>query len=320
MPGKIFFNKSQIELIRKMAFEGETKVNMAKAINRNRSVVDRILKEYNIPLMPSKCNKKGKKFEWTEERITLLKEMYNSDSYNLIDIANKLGTSYKTVSAKATKLKLKKVRAREITDGDIEYFNKYYKVKTIEQMCEDRRISEFGVNKKLKLLGLKNGPVKYANRNMPENDDFWKDYINPRMSGAEIADKWNLNRTTVNKWRRQDFGKHYGNKINRYVQTSGPERQFIEILNELNLTYFFQVFIAEERVDFYLGLKLIVEINGNYWHEKEKIIKKDKQKRETLEKAGFTVLTIWEDELKDKEKIKKKIIKCYKKALNMQFV
>ena len=93
MPAKIILTDTQIEIIKKLAMEGETKVNIAKAINRNRSVVDRVLKEFDIKLKPTSKNKKGKKFIWTKEKELKLQQLYKSKDYSLIDIANYFETS-----------------------------------------------------------------------------------------------------------------------------------------------------------------------------------------------------------------------------------
>lgn len=318
MPKKIDLTMEQINTIKELALKGDTKVNIAKAIGRNRSVVDRALKEYDIKLNPSSTNKKGKKFNWDKNKESELTKMYNSKDYSLIDIAFYFNTSLKTITNKGKELNLTKVESSEITKGDIEYYHSNIDKKSIKEMAKERRLTEYGVMKKLQLLGLKEGAVKYSNRNMPEGEEFWQDYINPKMTHAEVADKWNLQRSTVGKWRRQDFGKNFKTKVNRYIKTSGPERKFMKILDELNLTYFFQELIENERVDFYLGLNLIVEINGRYYHSLERTIKKDKQKLETLKAAGYEVIVIWDDELDDINAIKKIILTQYKKALDAQ--
>ena len=318
MPGKINLTIEQINTIKELAAKGDTKVNIAKAIERNRSVVDRALKEYDIKLNPSPMNKKGKKIDWNKDKESELIEMYNSKDYSLIDIAFHFNTSLKTITNKGKEFNLTKVESSEITKGDIIYYQANVDKKAIEDMAKERRLTEYGVMKKLKLLGLKEGAVKYSNRNMPEGEKFWEDYINPKMTHAEVADKWNIQRSTVSKWRRQDFGKNFKTKVNRYIKTSGPERQFMKILDELKLTYFFQELIENERVDFYLGLNLIVEINGRYYHSLERAIEKDKQKLDALKSAGYEVIVIWDDELDNINAIKEIILTQYKKALNAQ--
>lgn len=318
MPGKIELTLEQINTIKDLASKGDTKVNIAKAIGRNRSVVDRALKEYDIELVQSSTNKKGKKFDWNKDKESKLIEMYNSKDYSLIDIAFYFNTSLKTITNKGHELNLTKVESSAITKGDIEYYQANVDKKSIEEMAKERRLTEYGVMKKLQLLGLKEGAVKYANRTMPEGEEFWNDYINPRMTHAEVAEKWNLNRGTVGKWRRQDFGKTFRTKINRFITKSGPERQFAKILEELELTYFFQEIIENERVDFYLGLKLIIEIQSRYYHSLERAVKKDEDKIKTLESAGYKIITIWDDELDDVDAIKRTILTHYKKALDAQ--
>ena len=313
MSSKINLTSEQLELVKELA-----KVNIATAVGCSRTVIYRILKEFDIQLAESNRNKKGSKKTWTIEQENKLKELYGSEEYSLIDIAVYFNTSLKTITNKGKELNLVKKRALEITKGDVEYYQNNIETKSISEMAKERRLDEYGVTKKLQLLGLKEGAVKYKNRKMPEGEEFWKDYINPRLTNAEIGDKWNLNSKTVGKWRRQDFGKNFRTKVNRFISMSSPERKIAKILDELNMTYFFQENIEDERVDFYLGFNLIVEVNGRYYHSLDRAIKKDKEKLSKLQKAGYCVIVIWDDELDNINAIKKNILTHYSKAIQAQ--
>ena len=318
MSSKINLTSEQLELVKELAKKGETKVNIATAVGCSRTVIYRILKEFDIQLAESNRNKKGSKKTWTIEQENKLKELYGSEEYSLIDIAVYFNTSLKTITNKGKELNLVKKRALEITKGDVEYYQNNIETKSISEMAKERRLDEYGVTKKLQLLGLKEGAVKYKNRKMPEGEEFWKDYINPRLTNAEIGDKWNLNSKTVGKWRRQDFGKNFRTKVNRFISMSSPERKIAKILDELNMTYFFQENIEDERVDFYLGFNLIVEVNGRYYHSLDRAIKKDKEKLSKLQKAVYCVIVICDDELDNINAIKKNILTHYSKAIQAQ--
>lgn len=51
----------------------------------------------------------------------------------------------------------------------------------------------------------------------------------------------------------------------------------------------------------------IIEMYGDYWHNKLKLKKRDKRRIITYKKHGYKTLVIWEHELKDLNKVKNKI-------------
>lgn len=53
--------------------------------------------------------------------------------------------------------------------------------------------------------------------------------------------------------------------------------------------------------------KLIIEIFGDYWHNKKEVKKRDKERIKTYSKYGYKTLIIWENELKNKFNVIKKI-------------
>lgn len=315
MPSKIIFSKEQISNIKDLASQGATRTEIAKKMNISRATIERVFKDYNIELIKTSNNQKGKKYEWTELKIKELISMYNSKEYNLLDISTHFKCSLKTITNKASDLKISKKESIEITKGDIEYFKNNYQIKTVEEMAKERRLNEYGVLKKLFKLGLSTKPPKYSNRNMPSTIDFWNDYINPNMSHTDVGRKHGIDRTTIGKWRRKDFGNDFKTMINTWLHKSEPELIFEDILNKLDMTFEYQKKILGWRCDYYLGFKTVVEINGRYWHSKEDAVIRDNKKKNELENEGYTLITIWDDELNDHEKIEQIIITQYRKAV-----
>ena len=61
----------------------------------------------------------------------------------------------------------------------------------------------------------------------------------------------------------------------------------------LKYQYFFSL-------DFYLpDLKLVIECNGDYWHNLPDKIKRDKQLKKYVESTGRKIIFIWEHEIND---------------------
>lgn len=133
------------------------------------------------------------------------------------------------------------------------------------------------------------------------------------------------------------FSKNHKNKISQIMNTfwSNPEKRAIRLkqifkginilptkpeikLNNIIINNMFSFkyvgdgqllikgfnpdFINEER-------KLIIEMYGDYWHNKPLVKKKDKKRLNILKKCGYKTLVIWEHELENELKVIDKIRK-----------
>lgn len=56
------------------------------------------------------------------------------------------------------------------------------------------------------------------------------------------------------------------------------------------------------------GQKKIIELFGDYWHNRKEVKKRDKKRIKTYAKYGYETLIIWEHELKNRKKLKNKIL------------
>lgn len=115
------------------------------------------------------------------------------------------------------------------------------------------------------------------------------------------------------------------------MYSSSLETRFCRILNELDISYTRQFHLKHDRhpYDFFLcGSKIIIEINGNYWHANHKYYKeddvikylgksisakeiweRDKRHIDKAENMGYKVLVFWEDDFKcDDNRLKELIL------------
>ena len=82
-----------------------------------------------------------------------------------------------------------------------------------------------------------------------------------------------------------------------------PEKTLINLIKKNNLPFHYvgngKVIIEGFNPDFINnnGKKQIIEVNGDYWHNLPKMIKKDKKKMKIYRKYGYKTLIIWENEL-----------------------
>lgn len=81
---------------------------------------------------------------------------------------------------------------------------------------------------------------------------------------------------------------------------SSIEKKFAKELENQNILYIQQFVILDKfKVDFLIGDNIIVECDGDYWHNLPNIIEKDKIRDKILIENGFIVFRFWEHEIND---------------------
>ena len=84
-----------------------------------------------------------------------------------------------------------------------------------------------------------------------------------------------------------------------------PEKKLLRIIEKLNLPYSYtgdgSFFIEQYNPDFVNnnGQKKVIEVFGDYWHNRPDYKKRDSRRFEAYSEFGFKTLVIWEHELKD---------------------
>lgn len=127
---------------------------------------------------------------------------------------------------------------------------------------------------------------------------------------------YNVSSGVVAKWRKQRFGD-FKTMINTWLHKSSAEIEFESILEELDITAEYQKKIDNWKVDYYLGSKIIVEIQGSHWHDElEKVIEKDIRKFNELQSMGYITVAILDEELKDRETVKEKVLSTFFRAVS----
>jgi very-short-patch-repair endonuclease len=88
-------------------------------------------------------------------------------------------------------------------------------------------------------------------------------------------------------------GKMYGGKLG-----TKPEQKMKQLLIDYGVSYLFQERIGSYLVDFFLPLKkLIIEVDGEYWHNYPKGKDSDKVRDIELKKLGYTVKRFWANDV-----------------------
>ena len=81
--------------------------------------------------------------------------------------------------------------------------------------------------------------------------------------------------------------------------TSKLEERFSDLLNKKGIDHKRHVQIGPYEVDILIGKRLVIELNGDYWHSLPEAIERDKKRNEWIRSLGYRVLVIWESEFYD---------------------
>ena len=82
-------------------------------------------------------------------------------------------------------------------------------------------------------------------------------------------------------------------------KSTSIERAIKSVLDYLNITYEEQYIVSGFIADFYLpDYNLIIECDGDYWHNRPEQIIKDKRKNAVYKRFGYSLLRLWEHDIK----------------------
>lgn len=296
------FDEEQKQRIAILAQKGMSFNNIAKELG----VYPQVIQTY--------CKKNGIKslaahFEWTQERVDFLIKAYE-DGLSIDEITSKLDTTKHSVYSKAKALKLIK---RFVSIEEEKFILEYYQKLTVSEIAK-------AINKNRKTVydyiekNALSAPLSRFNFYYKENEDFKKDFENPALSSSYVGKKYGFNDSYIGAKRKELIGD-YKSMINTFLCKSVPELQFEDIMEEIDLTFFYEYKINKWKCDYYLGQKIIVEIQGEYWHSLDKVKEKDDRKFQELLDLGYTIITFNETSLENKNFVKEVVFKTIQKAV-----
>lgn len=195
------------------------------------------------------------------------------------------------------------------TDEKLDWLKDNYN-KTYKEMREHLGICEETIRVKLKELGIER-TSRYRPFKLDMNDkEFLADLENPRLTAPDIVekykDKYGIGESRIHQLRRERDIKLQVNTLDR--ESSG-EKQVREILDNLDIAYIREKMIGKYHIDFYLGFKGCIEVQGSYWHSREDRKFRDIRKKKYLKENGYEVLYIWDNEM---DKAEENILKFVK--------
>lgn len=276
----------------------------------------------------------------------LIKEEYVKNNLSLPDFKKKYGLSYKQTEFLLDYFNIKKRTASEssklITNKKMEqYFLLNYGVKNASQLAEIKEkkkksfITKYGVDNirkskeyyiqlhknMLEKYGKKSVPNLHGNANPFNMKNLSKDEQANRIKQANIGFKkyWN-NLSDDEKNRLIQKRAETKLKNNPIKFDSKLEERISRLLLLLNVSHIRQFFIKRLSYDFFIyKTKIILEIQGDFWHgnpnkyksddilnfPNEKVLAhelwdKDNKKRIIAEKNGYIVHYLWESDMNEK--------------------
>lgn len=199
-------------------------------------------------------------------------------------------------------------QAREVKDKKAETFLKNYGVDNIFKSenfikeLESIMLKKYGKKRITNIEKLLEGGQRWREEN--------KEYVSEFYSS--LAKKtWNSLSKEEQDLKMIEMRKN----IPKEVRCSFLEYRILDILNKNSIWNIHQFFCGLYSFDFFLGNKLLLEVNGDYWHANpifynetdilrinkgkdltaKEIWDKDKEKREFVEGKGFTLFYLWEN-------------------------
>lgn len=186
--------------------------------------------------------------------------------------------------------------------------------------------------KEIKELKKRTFLKNYGVDNIFKDESFKKWICDNNFAWNRLSDEQNIER---NKKQTLSIKKYWENltdeqksKLFHYNGTSNLETKISEVLNYLSISYTTQFHIKGKIFDFKISnTNILIEVNGDYWHcnptkysidevvkfpgeirKVKDVWKKDNDKRERVEKIGYKVIYIWEDEIKKTKDLSKLVL------------
>jgi very-short-patch-repair endonuclease/Mn-dependent DtxR family transcriptional regulator len=302
------FTDEQVKRIKHVYSTGEVSLSeLAREFGLpSRTPIKTFAKKLGLNKPTTRNSNSGIKIYWSTEMDNKLMEGYSSPYNTVAEIAGELGVSEDTATKRARQLGLKKSRKIKITEEQVslikELAKKDVKMKDLENitgLCDET------IRKQLRALNI-DSKLQFVN-DLDNKENFFKDLGNPRYSAPDLSRKYGVSNSTIHHWRKRIFGE-FKLQLNTTQHLSDLEVKMSEILDELDLVYLPQKKIRKWVVDFYLGQKTIIEVDGEF-HDTSKVIEKDKRKLEDLSSNGYKVITVHHSEFSNIPNIKLRISK-----------
>lgn len=113
----------------------------------------------------------------------------------------------------------------------------------------------------------------------------------------------------IELWADENYRAKLANTAFWKPQPSKLQRRLIPIFNMFSIKWNEEYLIRYYHFDYFLPeLNILIEVQGNYWHNQPTNIIRDEKKRKFVkDKTSYELVEIWEDEFKNNNKLINKI-------------
>jgi G:T-mismatch repair DNA endonuclease (very short patch repair protein) len=284
---------------------------IAKKLRRTNNSIQGKAKELHL-----KSKLKGKKL-WIRQEIDFLKQNYGK--IPMKEVMKEIHKKKMAIYKKANKLNL--LIQRKWTEQEIAFLIKNYGKKPTQEITKvlDRgkahNIDQFvyKLRKKRKYPNLISSLCisKIANQKRSKTH-------------KRLCQLLENERAKIKFMKRLWQKKKYRNKQVKAIlkaqkiRPNKPEKMMMQIIKENHFPFNYvgdgRIIIGGFNPDFLSKTPhYIIEVFGDYWHNLPNMIEKDKRKLKAYAFLGYKTLVIWEHELKEPQKVAKKVNEFLKK-------
>jgi very-short-patch-repair endonuclease len=194
---------------------------------------------------------------------------------------------------------------KHISEEQLQYIKENY-MKTASQLQNETGVDHRRVAEIIKLLNLRKRHPGNTNRPLNKLSEYEKDLQDPLFSHAKLARKWQVTPEAIGSAR-----KRRGLGVWRTNQTSVIEEQVMLLLDKLDIVYLRQYRINKWSIDFYLGHKICLDVNGTWAHAHTNVIERDIRKANDLNSLGYYYFVVNETDLIDEQLLLEKLQSFY---------
>lgn len=318
---KIIFSEAQNTLIVDAYENGTYAINeLAKMLGASRAAIKRAAKELGYDTPVKRKNSAGVKVILSKGQVRKIRELYLSEFHSVEEISILMNLSEDKVRDTAQAYGLVKVQKVSwlTKDRKMEIRNWDGK-KSISQLAREYGCTMEAIRKYMKKHGIdttlhtqREDGTKNEKRVLTEEE--LKILSDSKLARWEVAELLNVSTKWVTDKRREFFGDNIFLRKDYTREYSQAEKQVADILLDLDFAFFDHYELLGYNVDFYMGRKLIIEVQGDYFHSKEETIVADEKKYDFFTSKGYSILYVQEHELKDQEAVYLKIDEFMTKA------
>lgn len=211
------------------------------------------------------------------------------------------------------------------TQQEINFLKENYGKISAQEIITKLDRSEFSVYNKAYKIGL-NSSLHHQRKGKSYEEIFGKEQSEKikQIKRIFLKKKWKdtfYREKMVNMSKGLWQNERYKQKTRKLLLLSlnkspnKPEKAMMQIIKENNFPFKWvgdgKATIEGFSPDF-IYLNQIIEVFGDYWHRREEVVERDNRKLRAYTSLGYKTLVVWENELKEPQKVAEKIFSFVK--------